>query len=89
MHQKQVGGLLELGCKRIRDYTAWYLDFLPSFQLFLVERAGRRTLHLIGLGGMAVCAGVMTIAMVLKVRHLLTGIALGGCISGIKINCAF
>lgn len=37
-------------------------------QLFLVERAGRRTLHLIGLGGMAVCAAVMTIALVLKVR---------------------
>ncbi|KAJ6668504.1 hypothetical protein lerEdw1_011986 [Lerista edwardsae] len=34
--------------------------------LFLVERAGRRTLHLTGLGGMAVCAAVMTIALVLK-----------------------
>ncbi|XP_061440153.1 solute carrier family 2, facilitated glucose transporter member 3 isoform X2 [Rhineura floridana] len=34
--------------------------------LFLVERAGRRTLHLVGLGGMAVCAAVMTIALVLK-----------------------
>ncbi|XP_063291389.1 solute carrier family 2, facilitated glucose transporter member 3-like [Pelobates fuscus] len=31
--------------------------------LFLVERAGRRTLHLIGLGGMAVCAVIMTIAL--------------------------
>ncbi|KAM8924381.1 solute carrier family 2, facilitated glucose transporter member 3-like [Pelodytes ibericus] len=31
--------------------------------LFLVERAGRRTLHLIGLGGMAVCALVMTISL--------------------------
>ncbi|XP_030644441.1 solute carrier family 2, facilitated glucose transporter member 3a [Chanos chanos] len=34
--------------------------------LFLVERAGRRTLHLIGLGGMAVSAVVMTIALMLK-----------------------
>ncbi|KAM4704394.1 solute carrier family 2, facilitated glucose transporter member 3-like [Rhinophrynus dorsalis] len=34
--------------------------------LFLVERAGRRTLHLTGLGGMAVCALIMTIALKLK-----------------------
>ncbi|KAM6440521.1 solute carrier family 2, facilitated glucose transporter member 3-like [Liasis olivaceus] len=34
--------------------------------LFLVERAGRRTLHLIGLGGMAGCATIMTIALALK-----------------------
>ncbi|KAF4100660.1 solute carrier family 2, facilitated glucose transporter member 3a isoform X2 [Onychostoma macrolepis] len=34
--------------------------------LFLVERAGRRTLHLIGLGGMAVSALFMTIALLLK-----------------------
>uniref|UniRef100_A0A8C9G4D8 Solute carrier family 2, facilitated glucose transporter member 3 n=1 Tax=Pavo cristatus TaxID=9049 RepID=A0A8C9G4D8_PAVCR len=34
--------------------------------LFLVEHAGRRTLHLVGLGGMAVCAAVMTIALALK-----------------------
>uniref|UniRef100_A0A803JBG4 Solute carrier family 2 (facilitated glucose transporter), member 1 n=1 Tax=Xenopus tropicalis TaxID=8364 RepID=A0A803JBG4_XENTR len=33
--------------------------------LFVVERAGRRTLHLIGLGGMAVCAILMTIALAL------------------------
>ncbi|XP_028326556.1 solute carrier family 2, facilitated glucose transporter member 1 [Gouania willdenowi] len=33
--------------------------------LFLVERAGRRTLHLIGLGGMAVCALLMTISLAL------------------------
>ncbi|XP_075046921.1 solute carrier family 2, facilitated glucose transporter member 1 isoform X1 [Mixophyes fleayi] len=33
--------------------------------LFVVERAGRRTLHLIGLGGMAGCAILMTIALVL------------------------
>uniref|UniRef100_A0AAY5KK08 Major facilitator superfamily (MFS) profile domain-containing protein n=1 Tax=Esox lucius TaxID=8010 RepID=A0AAY5KK08_ESOLU len=33
--------------------------------LFLVERAGRRTLHLIGLAGMAVSALLMTIALLL------------------------
>ncbi|XP_044856583.1 solute carrier family 2, facilitated glucose transporter member 4 isoform X1 [Mauremys mutica] len=32
--------------------------------LFLVERAGRRTLHLVGLAGMMVCAVVMTVALV-------------------------
>ncbi|XP_053548786.1 solute carrier family 2, facilitated glucose transporter member 3 [Bombina bombina] len=31
--------------------------------LFLVEHAGRRTLHLIGLGGMAFCALIVTIAL--------------------------
>lgn len=31
--------------------------------LFLVERAGRRTLHLIGLAGMAICAILMTISL--------------------------
>ncbi|XP_069774413.1 solute carrier family 2, facilitated glucose transporter member 1 isoform X2 [Narcine bancroftii] len=34
--------------------------------LFVVERAGRRTLHLIGLAGMAICAIFMTIALVLQ-----------------------
>uniref|UniRef100_A0A7N5KKZ3 Solute carrier family 2, facilitated glucose transporter member 1 n=1 Tax=Ailuropoda melanoleuca TaxID=9646 RepID=A0A7N5KKZ3_AILME len=33
--------------------------------LFVVERAGRRTLHLIGLSGMAACAVLMTIALAL------------------------
>lgn len=42
---------------------------LPCFQLFLVERAGRRTLHLVGLGGMAVCAVLMTVALALKVSN--------------------
>ncbi|XP_028910266.1 solute carrier family 2, facilitated glucose transporter member 3 [Ornithorhynchus anatinus] len=37
--------------------------------LFLVERAGRRTLHLVGLGGMAGCALLMTIALSLKDQH--------------------
>ncbi|KAI4902556.1 hypothetical protein NFI96_004495 [Prochilodus magdalenae] len=34
-----------------------------GLQLFLVERAGRRTLHMFGLGGMAVCTLVMTITL--------------------------
>uniref|UniRef100_A0A3Q2FH15 Solute carrier family 2, facilitated glucose transporter member 4 n=1 Tax=Cyprinodon variegatus TaxID=28743 RepID=A0A3Q2FH15_CYPVA len=33
--------------------------------LFLVERMGRRTLHMLGLGGMCICAIVMTIALAL------------------------
>ncbi|XP_069774246.1 solute carrier family 2, facilitated glucose transporter member 3-like isoform X1 [Narcine bancroftii] len=36
--------------------------------LFLVERVGRRTLHLVGLGGMAVSTLVITVAMVLQER---------------------
>lgn len=35
------------------------------FQLFLVEKAGRRTLHLLGLGGMAISALVITISLLL------------------------
>uniref|UniRef100_A0A8C6P0C2 Solute carrier family 2 member 3a n=1 Tax=Nothobranchius furzeri TaxID=105023 RepID=A0A8C6P0C2_NOTFU len=34
--------------------------------LFLVEKAGRRTLHLLGLGGMAVAALLMTISLLLQ-----------------------
>uniref|UniRef100_A0A8C6U1B8 Solute carrier family 2, facilitated glucose transporter member 4 n=1 Tax=Neogobius melanostomus TaxID=47308 RepID=A0A8C6U1B8_9GOBI len=33
--------------------------------LFLIERMGRRTLHMLGLGGMCICAIVMTIALAL------------------------
>lgn len=43
------------------------LGFFFGCQLFLVERAGRRTLHLVGLGGMAICALVMTISLALVV----------------------
>uniref|UniRef100_A0A673HHN8 Solute carrier family 2, facilitated glucose transporter member 3-like n=1 Tax=Sinocyclocheilus rhinocerous TaxID=307959 RepID=A0A673HHN8_9TELE len=35
--------------------------------LFLVERAGRRTLHMVGLAGMTVCALLMTISLELLV----------------------
>ncbi|XP_028298631.1 solute carrier family 2, facilitated glucose transporter member 3a isoform X1 [Gouania willdenowi] len=34
--------------------------------LFLVEKAGRRTLHLLGLGGMAISALLMTISLLMK-----------------------
>lgn len=40
---------------------------LSSLQLFLIERMGRRTLHMIGLGGMCVCAVIMTAALALLV----------------------
>ena len=41
--------------------------------MFLVEKAGRRTLHLIGLGGMAFCSILMTISLLLKVSALCEG----------------
>lgn len=44
-----------------------YFKPLPTEQLFLVERMGRRTLHMLGLAGMCVCAVVMTIALSLLV----------------------
>ncbi|KAL7826287.1 hypothetical protein AOLI_G00314960 [Acnodon oligacanthus] len=45
--------------------------------LFLVERAGRRSLHLIGLGGMAVSALLMTIALLLKHIESLSYMSIG------------
>uniref|UniRef100_A0A8C9JZX3 Solute carrier family 2, facilitated glucose transporter member 4 n=1 Tax=Panthera tigris altaica TaxID=74533 RepID=A0A8C9JZX3_PANTA len=39
-----------------------------SSQVFLVERAGRRTLHLLGLAGMCGCAILMTVALLLLER---------------------
>ncbi|XP_053118991.1 solute carrier family 2, facilitated glucose transporter member 4 [Hemicordylus capensis] len=36
--------------------------------VFLVERAGRRTLHLLGLSGMCVCAILMTVSLLLLER---------------------
>uniref|UniRef100_A0A672FHQ9 Solute carrier family 2, facilitated glucose transporter member 3-like n=1 Tax=Salarias fasciatus TaxID=181472 RepID=A0A672FHQ9_SALFA len=44
--------------------------------LFLVERAGRRTLHLIGLGGMAVSAVLMTISLALEKNTSLSYLAI-------------
>uniref|UniRef100_A0A6I8RGW9 Solute carrier family 2 member 2 n=1 Tax=Xenopus tropicalis TaxID=8364 RepID=A0A6I8RGW9_XENTR len=37
--------------------------------VFLVEKAGRRSLYLVGLGGMCICAIVMTIALALLTQH--------------------
>lgn len=37
-----------------------------ALQLFLVEKAGRRTLHLLGLGGMAVSALLMTVSLLVS-----------------------
>lgn len=51
------------------DYEST-IFFLLQLQLFLVERAGRRTLHLIGLAGMAVCALIMTISLSLVVSDV-------------------
>uniref|UniRef100_A0A3B3DM29 Solute carrier family 2 member 3a n=1 Tax=Oryzias melastigma TaxID=30732 RepID=A0A3B3DM29_ORYME len=44
--------------------------------LFLVEKAGRRTLHLLGLGGMAVSALVMTISLLLKDTPVMSYVAI-------------
>lgn len=38
-----------------------------SSQLFLIERTGRRTLHMLGLAGMCICAIIMTAALALLV----------------------
>uniref|UniRef100_A0A3Q4HUN5 Solute carrier family 2, facilitated glucose transporter member 4 n=1 Tax=Neolamprologus brichardi TaxID=32507 RepID=A0A3Q4HUN5_NEOBR len=40
--------------------------------LFLVERTGRRTLHMLGLGGMCICAVIMTVALALLVSNMLS-----------------
>ncbi|XP_063772300.1 solute carrier family 2, facilitated glucose transporter member 2 [Pseudophryne corroboree] len=37
--------------------------------VFLVERAGRRSLYIIGLAGMCVCAVIMTISLALLAQH--------------------
>lgn len=54
--------------------------------LFLVERAGRRTLHMIGLGGMACCSVLMTISMLLKDDHSWMSFV---CIGAILVFVAF
>ncbi|XP_042129990.1 solute carrier family 2, facilitated glucose transporter member 3 isoform X1 [Peromyscus maniculatus bairdii] len=54
--------------------------------LFLVERAGRRTLHMIGLGGMAVCSVFMTISLLLKDKYEAMSFV---CIVAILVYVAF
>lgn len=54
--------------------------------LFLVERAGRRTLHMIGLGGMACCSILMTISMLLRNTYSWMSFV---CIGAILVFVAF
>ncbi|XP_077026060.1 solute carrier family 2, facilitated glucose transporter member 3 isoform X1 [Tamandua tetradactyla] len=54
--------------------------------LFLVEKAGRRTLHMLGLGGMAVCSILMTISLLLKSEYTWMSFV---CIGAIMIFVAF
>uniref|UniRef100_G3RKX2 Solute carrier family 2, facilitated glucose transporter member 3 n=1 Tax=Gorilla gorilla gorilla TaxID=9595 RepID=G3RKX2_GORGO len=54
--------------------------------LFLVERAGRRTLHMIGLGGMAFCSMLMTVSLLLKNHY--NGMSFV-CIGAILVFVAF
>ncbi|XP_063113470.1 solute carrier family 2, facilitated glucose transporter member 3-like [Cavia porcellus] len=54
--------------------------------LFLVERAGRKSLHMIGLGGMAVCSIFMMISLLLKDTY---GFMSYICIMAILIYVAF
>lgn len=54
--------------------------------LFLVERMGRRTLHLIGLAGMAGCSILMTISLLLKTEYAAMSFV---CIVAILVFVAF
>lgn len=54
--------------------------------VFLVERAGRRTLHMIGLGGMAICSIFMTISLLLKDEYAAMSFV---CIVAILVYVAF
>ncbi|XP_037702566.1 solute carrier family 2, facilitated glucose transporter member 3 [Choloepus didactylus] len=54
--------------------------------LFLVEKAGRRTLHMLGLGGMAVCSVLMTVSMLLKNEYSWMSFV---CIGAIMVFVAF
>ncbi|XP_034733751.1 solute carrier family 2, facilitated glucose transporter member 1-like [Etheostoma cragini] len=52
-------------CKRCAVCCVLLSTVSPSVQLFVVERVGRRPLHLVGLMGMAVSAVFLTVAMAL------------------------
>ncbi|KAG8520731.1 Solute carrier family 2, facilitated glucose transporter member 3 [Galemys pyrenaicus] len=54
--------------------------------VFLVERAGRRTLHIVGLGGMAVCSLLMTVSLLLKDNYNWMSFV---CIAAILVFVAF
>ncbi|XP_075409231.1 solute carrier family 2, facilitated glucose transporter member 3 [Tenrec ecaudatus] len=54
--------------------------------LFLVEKVGRRTLHMVGLGGMAVCSLFMTVSLLLKDQYHWMSFV---CIGAILVFVAF
>lgn len=54
--------------------------------VFLVEKAGRRTLHMIGLGGMAICSILMTVSLLLKDNYNAMSFV---CIAAILVFVAF
>lgn len=54
--------------------------------VFLVERVGRRSLHMIGLGGMAVCSITMTVSLLLKNNYSFMSYI---CIVAILVYVAF
>ncbi|KAM6162347.1 solute carrier family 2, facilitated glucose transporter member 3 [Erethizon dorsatum] len=54
--------------------------------VFLVERVGRRSLHMIGLSGMAFCSIVMTVSLLLKDTYSFMSYI---CITAILIYVAF
>lgn len=68
----RITRFLALGALEIRLVSQLTSSPLPPQQVLLVERAGRRTLHLLGLAGMCGCAILMTVALLLLVRP-------GGC----------
>ncbi|XP_013008458.1 solute carrier family 2, facilitated glucose transporter member 3-like isoform X2 [Cavia porcellus] len=56
------------------------------FSVFLVESVGRRSLHMTGLGGMAVCSIIMTVSLLLKSTYNFMSYI---CIAAILIYVAF
>lgn len=62
------------------------INVLMTFvSLALVERAGRRTLHLVGLGGMAVLTVVLTISLALKDTYPAFSYASVGAVIGFVV----
>lgn len=60
------GVLLAPSLRAFVKVRARHCSPVCPLQLFLVEKAGRRTLHLLGLGGMAVSALVMTVSLLVS-----------------------
>uniref|UniRef100_A0A665WVP8 Solute carrier family 2, facilitated glucose transporter member 4 n=1 Tax=Echeneis naucrates TaxID=173247 RepID=A0A665WVP8_ECHNA len=55
---QQLSGINAVSCTSLTPFCSY-------LQLFLVERMGRRTLHMLGLGGMCISAIIMTVALAL------------------------